>query len=56
VEALAMLAAAAAMNLVYPAHAELFAASRLNPARGRMYGAAELSPAQCRGLLERALP
>jgi putative acyl-CoA dehydrogenase len=56
VEALAMLAAAAALNLVYPAHAELFATSRLSPARGRMYGAAELSPAQCRGLLERALP
>jgi putative acyl-CoA dehydrogenase len=56
VEALAMLAAAAALNLVYPAHAELFALSRLNPARGRMYGAVDLSPAQCRGLLERALP
>jgi putative acyl-CoA dehydrogenase len=56
VEVLAMLAATAALNLVYPAHAELFALSRLNPARGRMYGAVDLSPAQCRALLERALP
>jgi putative acyl-CoA dehydrogenase len=56
VEALAMLAAASALNLVHPGHAELFAARRLNAARGTLYGAADLTPEQCRGLLDRALP
>jgi len=56
VEALAMLAAAAALNAVHPGHAELFARRRLDPARGTLYGAADLSPEQCRGLLDRALP
>jgi putative acyl-CoA dehydrogenase len=56
VEALALLAATAALNLVHPRHAELFAATRLNSTRGRMYGTADLTPEQCRGLLERALP
>jgi putative acyl-CoA dehydrogenase len=56
VELLAMLAAAAALNLVHPAHAELFARTRLDGPRGLIYGAAELSEAQARGLLDRALP
>jgi putative acyl-CoA dehydrogenase len=56
VEALAMLAAAAALNAVHPGHAELFARRRLDPARGTLYGAADLTPEQCRGLLYRALP
>jgi putative acyl-CoA dehydrogenase len=56
VEALAMLAAAAALNVVHPGHAELFARRRLDPARGTLYGAVDLSPEQCRGLLDRALP
>ena len=51
-----MLAAAAALNVVHPGHAELFARRRLDPARGTLYGAADLSPEQCRGLLDRALP
>jgi putative acyl-CoA dehydrogenase len=56
VEALATLAAAAALNIVHPAHAELFARRRLEQVRGTLYGAADLSPQQCRGLLDRALP
>jgi putative acyl-CoA dehydrogenase len=56
VESLAMLAAAAALNMIHPAHAELFAATRLSGVRGALFGAAELSVAQCRGLLDRALP
>jgi putative acyl-CoA dehydrogenase len=56
VEALAMLAAAAALNVVHPGHAELFARRRLDPTRGTLYGAADLTPEQCRGLLDRALP
>jgi putative acyl-CoA dehydrogenase len=56
VEALALLAATAALNLVHPGHAELFAQRRLDPVRGTLYGAAELSSEQCRGLLDRALP
>ncbi|MET0967772.1 MAG: acyl-CoA dehydrogenase family protein [Tardiphaga sp.] len=56
VELLAMLAAAAALNLVHPAHAELFARTRLDGPRGMMFGAAELSEAEARGLLDRALP
>src|SRR5881394_2019429 len=50
VEALAMLAAAAALNAVHPGHAELFARRRLEPGRGALYGGADLSPEQCRGL------
>jgi putative acyl-CoA dehydrogenase len=56
VEMLAMLAAAAALNLVHPPHAELFARTRLDGSRSALYGAAEFTEAQCRGLLERALP
>ena len=56
VEALAMLAATAALAAVHPGHAELFAQNRLSPSRGRMYGAADLAPEHCRSLLERALP
>ncbi|MDB5633543.1 MAG: alkylation response protein [Tardiphaga sp.] len=56
VESLVMLAAAAALNLVHPPHAELFAKTRLDSARSTMYGAAEFTEAQSRGLLDRALP
>ncbi|MBC7580847.1 MAG: isovaleryl-CoA dehydrogenase [Tardiphaga sp.] len=56
VESLAMLAAAAALNLVHPPHAEAFAKTRLDSARSTMYGGAELTEAQSRGLLGRALP
>jgi putative acyl-CoA dehydrogenase len=56
VEALAMLAATAALSTVHPGHAELFARSRLDARRGMMYGAVDLTPEQCRGLLDRALP
>jgi putative acyl-CoA dehydrogenase len=56
VEALATLAAAAALNAVHPGHAELFALRRLNLARGTLYGAADITPEHCRGLLDRALP
>jgi putative acyl-CoA dehydrogenase len=56
VESLAMLAAAAALNIVHPPHAELFARTRLDNVRSTMYGAAEFTEAQSRGLLERALP
>ncbi|WP_441242324.1 isovaleryl-CoA dehydrogenase [Tardiphaga sp. 768_D3_N2_1] len=56
VESLALLAAAAALNMVHPPHAELFARTRLDGARSAIYGTAELTEAQGRGLLERALP
>jgi putative acyl-CoA dehydrogenase len=56
VETLALLAAAAALNIVHPAHAELFARTRLGGTRRTMFGAAELSEAQSRALLDRALP
>jgi putative acyl-CoA dehydrogenase len=56
VEALAMLAATAALSTVHPGHAELFARNRLEARRGMMYGAADLTPEQCRSLLDRALP
>ncbi|MDB5619083.1 acyl-CoA dehydrogenase family protein [Tardiphaga sp.] len=56
VETLAILAAAAALNIVHPRHAELFAKTRLGGARSAMYGAAELSETQSRELLDRALP
>jgi putative acyl-CoA dehydrogenase len=56
VEALATLAATAALNSVHSGHAELFAQNRLMPARGRMYGSVDLTEQQSRGLLNRALP
>ncbi|WP_257165594.1 acyl-CoA dehydrogenase family protein [Bradyrhizobium sp. SRS-191] len=56
VETLALLAAAAALNAVTPAHAELFAATRLANVHPSMYGAVDLDPAAIRALLERALP
>ena len=56
VERLALLAAAAALNAVYPAHAELFAQTRLTGGHGGFYGAAELSQAEAQALLDRALP
>ncbi len=56
VEKLAIVAAAAALNEVFPGHAELFAATRLKQEHGSLYGAADLSAAEARGLLERALP
>jgi putative acyl-CoA dehydrogenase len=56
VETLAVLAAAAALNIIHPTHAELFAKTRLGGARHTMYGAADLTEAQSRALLDRALP
>ena len=56
VETLALLAAAAALAEVHPAHAELFVRSRLRSAHGGIYGAADLSAGESRSLLERALP
>ena len=56
VESLAMLAAAAALNIVHPVHAELFARTRLDGVRSVMYGAANFTEAESRGLLDRALP
>ncbi|MGJ4969542.1 MULTISPECIES: acyl-CoA dehydrogenase family protein [unclassified Bradyrhizobium] len=56
VEKLALLAAAAALNLVMPAHAELFAATRLANVHPSMYGAVDLDRSDIRSLLERALP
>jgi putative acyl-CoA dehydrogenase len=56
VESLALLAACAALNIVHPPHAELFARTRLDSARNAIYGTAEMTEAQGRGLLERALP
>ncbi len=56
VEALAMLAATAALNMIHPPHAELFARTRLDGPRSMLYGASEFTEAQARGLLERALP
>lgn len=56
VEKLALLAAAAALNGVFPHHAELFAATRLAANHASMYGAVELDSGDVRALLERALP
>ncbi|WFU37952.1 acyl-CoA dehydrogenase family protein [Bradyrhizobium sp. CB82] len=56
VEKLALLSAAAALNLVSPRNAELFAATRLATSHASMYGAAELESEDVRALLERALP
>jgi putative acyl-CoA dehydrogenase len=56
VEKLALLAAAAALNKVSPAHAELFARTRLAQTHASMYGAVDLANDNIRNLLERALP
>jgi putative acyl-CoA dehydrogenase len=56
VETLALVAAAAALNVIHPKHAELFAVTRLAGARGSFYGAADLSVEDSRSLLQRALP
>ena len=56
VERLVLLAAAAALNLVAPKQAELFAATRLAAGHAGMYGAVELANDAIGGLLERALP
>jgi putative acyl-CoA dehydrogenase len=56
VERLALLAAAAALNLVSPRHAELFGATRLAGNHASMYGAVDLPRDDIRALLERALP
>ena len=56
VEKLALLAAAAALNIVSPRSAELFAATRLGGDHGSMYGAVDIGNDEVRGLLERALP
>ncbi|KWV46850.1 DNA alkylation response protein [Bradyrhizobium macuxiense] len=56
VERLALLAAAAALNQVAPANAELFAATRLAGNHPGMYGAIDLSDDDQRALLVRALP
>src|SRR5690242_1183297 len=56
VEKLALLAGTAALNVVSPPHAELFAATRLVQTHAGMYGAVDLAESDTRGLLERALP
>lgn len=56
VEKLALLAAAAALNIVSSHHARLFAATRLAANHASMYGAVEIESGDVRGLLERALP
>lgn len=56
VEKLALLAAAAALNVVSPRNAELFASTRLAASHASMYGAVELGSGDVRALLERALP
>ena len=56
VEKLALLAAGAALNVVSPRHAELFAATRLVQTHAGMYGAVDVAEIDTRNLLERALP
>lgn len=56
VEKLALLAAAAALNIVSSRHAKLFAATRLAANHTSMYGAVEIESGDVRALLERALP
>jgi putative acyl-CoA dehydrogenase len=56
VEKLALLAAAAALNIVSPRHAELFGATRLATNHASMYGAVDLESSDVRTLLERTLP
>ena len=56
VEKLALLAATAALNVISPRHAELFASTRLAGNHGGMYGAVDLAPDDIGRLLDRALP
>ncbi len=56
VEVLVLLAATAALNKVHPAHAELFATTRLTPSRGVLFGSSEFTVTQSNALLDRALP
>ena len=56
VEKLALLAATAALNVISPRHAELFATTRLAGNHGGMYGAVDLAPDDIGRLLDRALP
>jgi putative acyl-CoA dehydrogenase len=56
VEKLALLAATAALNVISPRHAELFASTRLAGNHGGMYGAMDLAPDDIGRLLDRALP
>ncbi len=56
VETLALLAATAALNAVSPAHAEMFARTRLVENRSAMYGAVEIGHDDIGRLLDRALP
>lgn len=56
VEKLALLAATAALSVVSPRNAELFASTRLAANHASMYGAIELENADVRELLTRALP
>jgi putative acyl-CoA dehydrogenase len=56
VEKLALLAAAAALNIVSPHHAELFARTRLAATHAGMYGAVDLAHDDIKSLLARALP
>jgi putative acyl-CoA dehydrogenase len=56
VEKLALLAAASALNIVSPHHAELFARTRLATTHAGMYGAVDLANEDIKSLLARALP
>ncbi|HEY0909611.1 MAG TPA: acyl-CoA dehydrogenase family protein, partial [Bradyrhizobium sp.] len=56
VEKLALLAAAAALNVVSSHHAELFARTRLATTQAGMYGAVDLAHDDIKSLLQRALP
>jgi putative acyl-CoA dehydrogenase len=56
VEKLALLAAAAALNIVSPHHAELFTRTRLATTHAGMYGAVDLANEDIKSLLARALP
>jgi putative acyl-CoA dehydrogenase len=56
VEKLALLAATAALNVISPRHAELFARTRLAGNQGGMYGAVDIPPDDIGRLLDRALP
>jgi putative acyl-CoA dehydrogenase len=56
VEKLALLAAAAALNIVSPHHAELFARTRLATTHAGMYGAVDLANDDTKSLLAGVLP
>jgi putative acyl-CoA dehydrogenase len=56
IEKLALLAAASALNIVSPHHAELFARTRLATTHAGMYGAVDLANEDIKSLLARALP